>query len=398
MGGAAGLLVKTLAEIPAGALAGSRAIAAPPVVLAQPPRNYASLTAKDVFLGLAPSFGESASRPEWLSPRRTTFNSYSSDEKRTEVSLYDVAHSPKFNEQYFSKGRLRCTTGFDTFPFVKDADFLSVAVGVIVRIDLDHREVVLRPELKAQDAPAYSADRAKERKGFFHLDLEKLDKFAKDRTKFKAEETEELARDQAIRAEYGDNVLRVDRNYWETLVKDQVVKAGDDGSFQIELTPEDGGPPGSMPPPAIGGPGGFGGPGGTRGGFGGRGGFGAPGGGRGGFGVPSGGRGSAGGGDAPGGAIDLAGADDFGGPGGFGGMGGMGGTSDNSPLQLLKGKVIRGPGLDWYVKVDEKYCALKLGQSLEDCLRKPLPDARVKELKSAASAAPAAPANTAGAP
>jgi hypothetical protein len=87
--------------------------------------------------------------------------------------------------------------------------------------------------------------------------------------------------------------------------------------------------------------------------------------------------------------------DDFGGPGGFGGRGEM---NDNAPVQLLKGKIIRGPGLDWYVKVDEKYYSLKLGQSLEDCLKKPLPDARVKELKSAASAAPAPPANGASAP
>jgi hypothetical protein len=321
------------------ALAGTPAGPLGPGELAQPRRDYSAMAARNIFFGPPPASPDDP-KPDWISARYTTLNMCSSDERRTEVSLYDLWNNRRHN-------KLRPTSGFDMFPLVKDSQGNTVAHGVVVRIDVDRKEAALRIQLMAKDPPVSARARGEEREGFFHLDLEKLDKFQKDRDKIKVEEWEALSRDQALRGQYGDQVLRVPKTYWEFLVKEKIVTFTEsDGRFQLDLPA-----PQVRAIPGIGGPGG--GPGGAPG-------FGRPGG--------------APGGGGPGFA---GGAADLGGPGGFGG--------DNDPVQALKGKVIRGPGPDWYLVVDEKYCTLHMGQSLESALKKPLTESQVKELKTAAA-------------
>jgi hypothetical protein len=324
-----------------------------PGELAKPRRDYSAMATRNIFLGPPPASTDDA-KPIWISARYTTLNLLSSDDRRTEVFLYDL-----WNNQPHKK--LRPTSGFDMFPLVKDSQGNTVAHGVVVRIDVDRKEVALRMQLMAKDPPVSARARAVEREGIYHLDLEKLDKFQKDRDKIPVEEWEGLARDQVLRAQYGDQVLRIPKQYWDILVKEKIFTFTEsDGRFQLEI-------PASKVRAGTG----FGGPGGGPGG--------APGIGRpGGFGRPGGG---APGGGAPAFADPGGGAPDFGGPGG--GFGGFGG--DDGPVQALKGKVIRGPGPDWYLVVDEKYCTLHMGQSLESALKKPMTESQVKELKTAAA-------------
>jgi hypothetical protein len=281
-----------------------------PGELAQPARDYSAMAARDIFIG--PPLQDGA-KPAWISARYTTLNLVSSDDRRTEISLYDL-----WNNKHHKK--LRTTSGFDMIPLVKDSQGNTVAHAAVVQIDVECKEVVLRIQLMAEGAPLSAQMRTEMRDRFFHLDLEKLDKFQKDRDKIKVEEWESLARDQALRAQFGDQVLRVDRQYWESLVKDKIVTFTEsDGRFQLDL------PASQISPGAV-----------------------------------------------PGGG--------FAGTGGGAGLGG-----EEGPVQALKGKVIRGPGPDWYLITDERYCALHMGQSLESALKKPMTESQVKELKTAAA-------------
>jgi hypothetical protein len=269
-----------------------------PGELAQPARDYSAMASRDIFIGPPPASPD-AGKPEWIALRLTEFTHYSSDDQRTEAFIND-----KYNKRPLPF-RLCLTSGFDAFPLVKDSQSNTVAWGVLVRIDVDKKELVLRIELTAQDAPRSASKRADQRNGFFRLDLEKLDQFQKERDKINVEEWETLARDQVLRAQYGDQVLRVDRLYWESLVKDKIFIFNEsDGRFQLEMMPWVG-PPNPAP--------------------------------------------------------------------------------EDVPIEVLKGKVLRGPGPDWYLVADERYCALRLGQTLESALKKPMTESQVKELKTAAA-------------
>jgi hypothetical protein len=249
------------------------------------------MATRNIFLGPPPASTDDA-KPLWISARYTTLNLLSSDDRRTEVFLYDV-----WNNKPHKK--LRPTSGFDMFPLVMDSESNTVAHGVVVRIDVDRKEVALRMQLMAKDPPVSAKDRAEKRGAIFRLDLEKLDKFQKDRDKIPVEEWEGLARDQVLRAQYGDEIVRIPKQYWDFLVKEKIFTFTEsDGRFQLEI-------PASKVRAGTG----FGGPGGLPGG--------APGIARPGGGAPGGGVPAFGGADG--------GAPDFGGPGGFGG--------DDGPVQ-----------------------------------------------------------------
>lgn len=58
-------------------------------------------------------------------------------------------------------------------------------------------------------------------------------------------------------------------------------------------------------------------------------------------------------------------------------------TDEFSRVEILRGKVLRNEERGVYVSFKEKYCALHVGQTVEECLNKPLRESQVQEIKSA---------------
>ena len=56
--------------------------------------------------------------------------------------LYDVSTNRSYR-------RLRSTSGFNQFPFVRDGKSRTVAAGAIVKVE--DRELIFRPEISAED-------------------------------------------------------------------------------------------------------------------------------------------------------------------------------------------------------------------------------------------------------
>ncbi|MFL5243508.1 MAG: hypothetical protein ACJ8FY_15495 [Gemmataceae bacterium] len=61
-------------------------------------------------------------------------------------------------------------------------------------------------------------------------------------------------------------------------------------------------------------------------------------------------------------------------------------VDENDRVEVLRGKVLRKQDDRVYITLKEKYCALHVGQTVEDSLNKPLPQSQVKEIKSARAA------------
>jgi len=284
----AGLFLAAWSATPAGPLG--------PAVLAQPPRDYTVMASKNIFLGVPAAV---AGKPTILCPRSTWLSQISSDDNHTEAFFWDVVNNNNHKN-------LRVTTGYDSFPFIQDASGSRVVGGVVTHIDPTRMEAVIKIELSGVDPPRSAQDRQRTRDRFFHLDVEKLDKFKKDKSKIKPEEWEDCARDQAARDLLGNEALRVDRDYWESLVNDKIIERdGSDDRFRIDVAANVGSAPST--------------------------------------------------------------------------------SGEEIPrVQFVKGKILRGPGADWYVRCEEKYYAFKVGQTVEDGLKKPLTDSQVKELKALA--------------
>jgi hypothetical protein len=60
--------------------------------------------------------------------------------------------------------------------------------------------------------------------------------------------------------------------------------------------------------------------------------------------------------------------------------------SEEDRVEVLRGKVLRKEDQRVYITLKEKYCALHVGQTVEETLYKPLPQSQVKEIKSARAA------------
>ena len=59
---------------------------------------------------------------------------------------------------------------------------------------------------------------------------------------------------------------------------------------------------------------------------------------------------------------------------------------ENDRVEVLRGKILRKEDQRVYITLKEKYCALHVGQTVEETLNKPLPQSQVKEIKSARAA------------
>lgn len=57
------------------------------------------------------------------------------------------------------------------------------------------------------------------------------------------------------------------------------------------------------------------------------------------------------------------------------------GQRQDSPVEVLRGKVVHQEGGHVFLRVEERYYGLHMGQSVEESLKKPLPSEQVKDLK-----------------
>jgi hypothetical protein len=171
------------------------------------PRYYDAIAKKNVFLGRPPVDQEGGS-PEWMAPHFVRLTGIAPDSRdRMQAFLFDVSIN--------RLTRLRSTTGFDQFTFIKDGEPKAVVRGTIVKIA--DRDVVFRAELAAEDA---SPGRDPKAKGFFHLDRKSREK---------------LIADGLIKSEEAGTIYRVERSYWDSLVKSLIIRERGRDSFRIQL-------------------------------------------------------------------------------------------------------------------------------------------------------------------
>lgn len=179
-------------------------------VLAEEERDYAVLATKNIFLGRPPP-PQDTSSPEWMAPRYVyLIDITTNDRGRTETILYDRSTNRSH--------KLRATTGWGTFPLVKDANRRAVFSGAVA--NLDNRDLVYRFQVNAEEGGRSPGD-----PGFFTLD-------PKERAK--------LVADKVIKPGEEDRVFRVDRAYWETLERHNVVTSSgrDRATFRVLLDRE----------------------------------------------------------------------------------------------------------------------------------------------------------------
>lgn len=178
-----------------------------PGLLADPPRNYEVLAKKNIFLGRQQVSPEEDGTPEWMAPRFVHLTDITRGTLRMDATLYDVLTNRKF--------KLRESSGaWNTFTFVKDGKaFGSVVDGTVVKID--DRELVYRTEFHLTDDPSRTPGFAKPDKA----------------------EREKLVADEVIRTSDADSVLRVNREYWDMLVRTHIVRRSYQGpdSFVVRL-------------------------------------------------------------------------------------------------------------------------------------------------------------------
>ncbi len=176
------------------------------------PRYYDAIAKKNVFLGRPPADSEALGSPEWLAPHFVRLTGIAPDNRgRMQAFLFDVYNSAPSKRM----SKLRATQGYDSFTFVKDGDMRAVVRGIVVKIG--DRDIVYRAEISAEDA---SSGRDPKAQGFFHLDRKTRDK---------------LVADGLIKTDEADSVYRVERGYWDSLVKNLIIRERGRDSFRIQL-------------------------------------------------------------------------------------------------------------------------------------------------------------------
>jgi len=105
------------------------------VSLAQPTRDYRSITGKNIFFG--PGLTTEEKLPDYEVTRFVHLTDITSSDRRTEAFLYD-----RYNNK---RTRLRASTGFDSFT-IYDSAGSKVLNGKVVRID--NRDIIFEVEEK----------------------------------------------------------------------------------------------------------------------------------------------------------------------------------------------------------------------------------------------------------
>ncbi len=180
-----------------------------------------SIALKNVFYGKPPDeahWGYQGPRPtgdkpdgtpQLMATRFVRLNHFFSG-ARLEMNLYDVSTDHLY--------KLRATSPFNTFPFIKDGSLRPVVLGTVVKIDDELRDLYFRVELSAADPPGSDPYY------FYKLDKKDLDK---------------LVSDKVITKEQAPRTLRVSQVYWDSLVRTEVIKpTKEKDTFHIELRPD----------------------------------------------------------------------------------------------------------------------------------------------------------------
>src|SRR5262249_35040549 len=112
-----------------------------PPILAEPPRQYASISGKNIFFGNASL--SSPDRTKEIDASPFTFLIYigGNSEDKPQAFLYD-----RYNNK---KTRLRNSAGFDLFPLVQDAEHRTLIHGAVVQ--MGDRDVVFRVKVRASE-------------------------------------------------------------------------------------------------------------------------------------------------------------------------------------------------------------------------------------------------------
>ncbi|HKI36087.1 MAG TPA: hypothetical protein VKA46_29795 [Gemmataceae bacterium] len=247
-----------------------------PGLLADPQRNYEAVARKNIFLGRAPKesrFTDDGTSPQWMAPRFVHLTDITRGTLRMEAGVYDVST----NQQVKLKGS---SSYASDFPFVRDGKGTRVVSGFVVKID--DREVTYRADFAvSEDLSSREANIVR---------LSKADR-------------EKLVADGIISIADADAVVRVDRDYWDMLVREVVVRmsVSAPGTFFVQLERD----------------------------------------------------------------LDKPAAD----------------MEQSFSVEVLRGKVLYQDSGYVYVRPEERYYKLHLGESLEDSLKKALTPEEVKKLK-----------------
>jgi hypothetical protein len=250
---------------------------APRGLLADPERDYKTIARKNIFLGRTAKTGpivlDDGTTPQWMAPRFVHLTDITRGTLRMEATVYDVST----NQKVPLKGS---SSYASDFPFIRDGESMRVISGFVVKID--DRELVFRADFAASDDAA-SRD----------AKMVRLNKA----------EREALVTDSTISLADADVVIRVRREYWDWLVKQQVIKmsAGGSDKFMVYLERDQ---------------------------------------------------------DKP--------AED---------------PEQSQSVKILQGKVLYQDNTYAYVRPEERYYRLHIGESLEDALKKPIEGDELKKLK-----------------
>jgi len=170
-----------------------------PRVLAEPERDYAALSAKNIFFG-PPVRIATQQNPTQLEPLRfTSLNEITKDvdKSRWHAMLYDVSANDKY--------RLRTLGGFNTFPLLRSNQGITLVHGEVLKID--PRDLVFRVGLNASDP---------EDKAPYYPDREKIYGLQKN-------DLDALIRDNLANTGDTTRVFWVDKGRWDYLIADKMV-------------------------------------------------------------------------------------------------------------------------------------------------------------------------------
>jgi hypothetical protein len=196
-------------------------------------RDYAAIAWKNVFYGpppaqriTGPTTPKEEDKPAELMATRFVRLNHLYSGTRVETHLYDVSTDHMFKP--------RASIGNNTFPFIKDGYARSVVLGTVVKVDDEDWNVYFRIDISAEDPPTKEAD-------LYHF--YKLDK----------KELEKLVTDKVITKEESARTLRTSKEYWDSLVRTQVIRPKEKETFRVELRADGGKGVGedSVPPNEI---------------------------------------------------------------------------------------------------------------------------------------------------
>src|SRR5262249_20729436 len=187
-----------------------------PLAKTESKRKYGDLSKKDIFFGPSQSFEMRARRSEFEKDNAPFIHLVSiiRDGKKVTALLYD-----RLNNE---KTKLETASGYDSFPLLRDSDYNLVFRAILV--DIQHRDVLFRVQVNAD--VLFDDEFTKK---IVALDIRgapaAVAKFCGGPAALC--QSWRLPRWLA-EVQDGGRVYRIDRDYWESLRKDEAVKVESD--------------------------------------------------------------------------------------------------------------------------------------------------------------------------